>query len=175
MDVVLWRAISFTLLMCITVLAIFSSLVIILCFYYLYLQKFIKYRKLHFYDAKVQHRETRVCFLLIAGIPCRRGGRHGANCIPAVGCAPPLPSPREPEIPFGRSLPPSPVIAVTSVSAIPFRQRSLAKRNGARRRTNQGKRRAAGRIVPWPATFPSPPVFSPLFPECVAPFRERTQ
>ena len=30
-------------------------------------------------------------------------------------------------------------------------------------------------MVPWPATFPSPPVFSPLFPECVAPFRETRQ
>ena len=39
--------------------------------------------------------------------------------------------PCEPEIPFGPQVPPSPFNTVFSVSAVPFRHRSLAKRNGA--------------------------------------------
>ena len=53
-------------------------------------------------------------------------------------------SPREPEIPFGPQGPPFPVSAVTSVRAIHLRQRSLAKRNGARRRLQTRSRTRKG-------------------------------
>ena len=39
----------------------------------------------------------------------------------------------------------------------------------------KGKRRAAGRIVPWPDLFRPPPVFSLFFPERDAPFRKTRQ
>ena len=40
-------------------------------------------------------------------------------------------SPHEPKIPFGPQVPPSPFNTVFSVCVVPFRHRSLAKRNGA--------------------------------------------
>ena len=84
-----------------------------------------------FFGAKIQHWETRGQFLLVAVFLRRRGGRFGTLHVPAIDRAPSPPCPCEPEIPFGRSLSPSLVSAVTSVSAIPFRHDSLAKRNGA--------------------------------------------
>lgn len=52
--------------------------------------------------------------------------------------------PREPEIPFGPQVPPFPASAVFSVSAVPFRHHSLAKRNGARRRHQTRSRTRKG-------------------------------
>ena len=100
-------------------------------------------------------------------IPARARSVLGANCVPAIDRAPSPPSPCEPEIPFGLPVLAFPVCAVFSVCAVSFRHRILAKRNGARLRTNQGKRRAAGRIVPWPGTFRPPPVFSLFFPDAL--------
>ena len=87
----------------------------------------------------------------VADFSGRRGGRHGANCVPAVGRAPPPPSPREPEIPFGRSPSPSLASAVTSVSAVALRHRNQAKRNGAHCRTGEGEKTGGGEnsAVAW--------------------------
>ena len=80
----------------------------------------------------------------VADFSRRCGGRFGTLHVPTVVRVSPQPCPREPEIPFGRSPSPSLVSAVTSVSVIPFRHNSLAKRNGARRRTEEGEKTGGG-------------------------------
>ena len=134
-----------------------------------------KIQETTFFGAKIQHWGTEGVFLLVAiFLRCRRG-RHGANCVPAVGRAPPPPSPREPEIPFGRSPSPSLVSAVTSASAVALRHRSLAKRNGAHRQAGEGEKTGGGEDR---AVAESVPVAARLFPfysRCVAPFRKTRQ
>lgn len=53
-------------------------------------------------------------------------------------------SPREPEIPFGRSAPPSSSAQCFPLVPFPFRHHSLAKRNGARRRHQTRSRTRKG-------------------------------
>ena len=80
--------------------------------------------------------------------------------------------PCEPEIPFGPQVPASPVSAVFSVSAVPFRNHSLAKRNGARHRTGEWEKTGGGEDR---AVAGSVPATARLFPflsraRCTIPF-----
>ncbi|MCR4826835.1 MAG: hypothetical protein K5882_07800 [Bacteroidales bacterium] len=71
--------------------------------------------------------------------------------------------PREPEIPFGPQVPLFPASAVFSVSAVPFRHRSLAKRNGAHRRTGQGEKAGGGEDRAVAGSVPAAARLFPLF------------
>ena len=105
----------------------------------------------------------------------RCGGRSGTLHVPTVVRVSPPPCPCEPEIPFGRLVPLFIVSAVTSASAVALRHRSQAKRNGARRRTEEGEKTGGGEnsAVSW--DVPAAARLFPFLSRCVAPFRKTHQ